>query len=176
MPGSRSTPPTPGTAAPAGLRAALDALLAEAAGNPLRRALWLDTVDQLLRPCLPPLVAAHARLANVRGDRLVFVVDAPVWHAKVRLATRELVDAARSVGLDVAGLSVKTTLQPLRPLPPAARTAPPMSAAGQSQLEAALALLRSDAPGETGQGAGGDRKAGSRRARTTPADPASGAS
>jgi hypothetical protein len=176
MPGSRSTPPKPGTAAPAGIRAALDALLAEAAGNPLRRALWLDTVDQLLRPCLPPLVAAHARLANVRGDRLVFVVDAPVWHAKVRLATRELVDAARSVGLDVAGLSVKTTLQPLRPLPPAARTAPPMSAAGQSQLEAALALLRSDAPGETGQGAGGDRKAGSRRTRTTPADPASGAS
>lgn len=134
--------------------------------------MWLDTVDQLLRPCLPPVVAAHARLANVRGDRLVFVVDAPVWHAKVRLATRELVDAARSVGLDVAGLSVKTTLQPLRPLPPAARTAPPMSAAGQSQLEAALALLRSDAQ----EGAGGDRKAGSRRARKVPTDPASGAS
>lgn len=134
--------------------------------------MWLDTVDQLLRPCLPPVVAAHARLANVRGDRLVFVVDAPVWHAKVRLATRELVDAARSVGLDVAGLSVKTTLQPLRPLPPAARTAPPMSAAGQSQLEAALALLRSDAQ----EGAGGDRKAGARRARKAPTDPASGAS
>ena len=176
MPGSRSTPPKPGTAAPAGLRAALDALLAEAAGNPLRRALWLDTVDQLLRPCLPPVVAAHARLANVRGDRLVFVVDAPVWHAKVRLATRELVDAARSVGLDVAGLSVKTTLQPLRPLPPATRTAPPMSAAGQSQLEAALALLRSDAPHEVEGRAKGDRKAESGRGRKHPTGSASGAS
>lgn len=138
--------------------------------------MWLDTVDQLLRPCLPPVVAAHARLANVRGDRLVFVVDAPVWHAKVRLATRELVDAARSVGLDVAGLSVKTTLQPLRPLPPAARTAPPMSAAGQSQLEAALALLRSGASHEGEDRAEGNRKAGSRRVRNAPADPASGAS
>lgn len=138
--------------------------------------MWLDTVDQLLRPCLPPVVAAHARLANVRGDRLVFVVDAPVWHAKVRLATRELVDAARSVGLDVAGLSVKTTLQPLRPLPPATRTAPPMSAAGQSQLEAALALLRSDASHEGEDRAEGNRKAGSRRVRNAPADPASGAS
>lgn len=138
---------------PGGPRAALDALLAEAAGNPLRRAMWLDTVDQLLRPCLPPGLAAHARLANVRGDKLVFVVDAPVWHAKLRLALPALVDAARSVGLDVSGASVKTTLQPLRPLPPAAPPATPISAAAQSGLEAALALLRPDAPeGNTGAG------------------------
>ena len=172
MPGSRSTPPNAGTKGSTGPRAALDALFAEATGNPLRRALWLDAVDQLLRPCLPPGVAAHARLANVRGDRLVFVVDAPVWHAKLRLATPELVDAARSVGLDVAGLSVKTTLQPVRPLPPATRTAPPMSAAGQSQLEAALALLRSDAL----DSAGGDRTTGRRRTRKVSTEPASGAS
>ena len=165
MPGSRSS-------SPSGPRGALQALLAEASGDTLRRAQWLDSVDQLLRPHLPPGLAAHARLANVRGDKLVFVVDAPVWHAKLRLATRELVDAARSVGLDVSGLSVKTTLQPLRPLPPAARTAKPMSAAGQSQLEAALALLRSD----EADGPEQDRKAGSRRARKVPTDPASGAS
>jgi hypothetical protein len=87
-------------------------------------------------------------LANVRGDKLVYIVDAPVWHAKLRLATPELLDAARSIGLAVATLNVKTTLQPLRPLPPAARSAPPMSAASQSGLAVALALLRSDAPGE----------------------------
>ena len=165
MPGSRSS-------SASGTPGALQALLAEVAGDTLRRAQWLDTVDQLLRPHLPPGLAAHARLANVRGDKLVYVVDAPVWHARLRLATPMLVDAARSVGLDVAGLSVKTTLQPLRPLPPAARTAPPMSAAGQSQLEAALALLRSDAQ----EGAGGDRKAGARRVRKAPTEPASGAS
>jgi hypothetical protein len=129
-------------------------------------------MDQLLRPHLPPGLAAHARLANVRGDRLVFVVDAPVWHAKLRLATRELVDAARSIGLDVTGLSVKTTTQPLRPLLPAAHTAKPMSAAGQSQLAAALALLRSEAPDD----AGSNREAGMRQARKAPTDPASGAS
>lgn len=155
MPGSRSTPPS-------GSPGALQALLAEAVGDTLHRARWLDTVDQLLRPHLPPGVAAHARLANVRGDKLVFVVDSPVWHAKLRLATQELVNAARSVGLDVAGLSVKTTLQPLRPESPATRTAPPMSAAGQSQLEAALALLRSDASDEAGPRVGGDRETGRR--------------
>ena len=166
MPDSRSS-------SPSGPRGALQALLTEASGDTLRRAQWLDSVDQLLRPHLPPGLAAHARLANVRGDKLVFVVDAPVWHARLRLATQELVDAARSVGLDVAGLSVKTTLQPLRPLPPAARTAiSNVSAASQSQLEAALALLRSDAQ----EGAGGDRKAGARRVRKAPTGPASGAS
>ena len=153
MPGSRSS-------SPSGPPGALQALLSEAAGDTLRRAQWLDTVDQLLRPHLPPGLAAHARLANVRGGKLVYVVDAPVWHAKLRLASQVLVDAARSVGLDVAGLSVRTTLQPLRPLPPAAGTAKPNAAAArQSQLEAALALLRS-APEES---AGGDRNPGRRR-------------
>jgi len=114
--------------------------------------MWLDSVDQLLRPCLPPALAAHARLANVRGDRLVFVVDAPVWHAKLRLAIPALVDAARSLGLDITGVSVKTTLQTLQPLPPVAPPVKPMSAAAQSGLEAALALLRSDVPEH---GAGG---------------------
>lgn len=171
MPDSRSS-------SPSGPRGALQALLTEASGDTLRRAQWLDSVDQLLRPHLPPGLAAHARLANVRGDKLVFVVDAPVWHARLRLATRELVDAARSVGLDVAGLSVKTTLQPLRPLPPAARTTTPnVSAAGPSrleaaQLEAALALLRSD----DAKDAETDHKAGTRRKRKAPTGPASGAS
>ncbi|RZA16559.1 MAG: DUF721 domain-containing protein [Lysobacteraceae bacterium] len=152
MPGSRSKPPGD-SAPPSGPRAALDALLVGSAGGTLRRAQWLDALDQLLRPYLPPAMAAHARLANVRGDKLVFVVDAPVWHAKLRLATQELVDAARSIGLEVTGVSARTTTQPLRPASPAA-TRTPMSAATQSGLEAALALLRSDAPGE---GTGGDR-------------------
>ena len=165
MPGSRSP-------SPSGPRGALQALLAEPCGDTLRRAQWLDSVDQLLRPHLPPGLAAHARLANVRGDKLVFVVDAPVWHAKLRLASQVLVDAARSVGLDVAGLSVKTTLQPLRPQPPVARTAVPMSAASQSGLAAALALLRSDAQ----EGPSEDRTGGRRRVRKAPDEPASGAS
>lgn len=142
---------------PAGPRAALDALFAVSAGDPLRRALWLDAVDQLLRQCLSPSLAAHTRLANVRCDKLVYVVDSPVWHARLRLATPELLTAARSFGLDVAALSVKTTLQPLRPLPPAARSTPPMSAATRSGLATALALLRSDAPDDIAPSAGEDR-------------------
>lgn len=160
MPGSRSNPDG-GRAPAAGPRAALDALLAGQAGSILRRAQWLDAVDRLLRPHLPPGLEAHARLANVRGNRLVFVVDAPVWHAKLRLAAPALIDAARSIGLEVDDVGVRTTTAPLRPSPPAAAPRTPMSAIAQSGLEAALELLRPDASDD----AGGDRKAGTRRTR-----------
>lgn len=97
----------------------------------------------MLRPYLPPGLAAHARLANVRKDRLVFVVDSPIWHAKLRLAAPMLIDAARSVGLEVNDLGVKTTAAPLRPLPPDAGSRTPKSTTAHPELVAALALLRS---------------------------------
>ena len=65
----------------AGPQAPMEALLADVAFDPLRRALWLDALDQRLRPSLPPALAPHARVANVDGGRLVYVVDAPVWRA-----------------------------------------------------------------------------------------------
>src|SRR3546814_8275957 len=60
---------------------------------------------------LPPPLAAHARLANVDGDMLVYLVDSPVCHARLRLASNELIDAARSLGLDVTRFVVRTTRQ-----------------------------------------------------------------
>ena len=132
------------TAAP---RAPLDALLADAAFDPLRRALWLDALDLRLRPCLPPSLAAHARLANLDGSRLVFVVDSPVWRAKLRLAAPEVLDAARSLGLGVAELVVKVTTSPIDPLQRKDQVAKPMSAAAREALRAALASLEEPAPG-----------------------------
>lgn len=138
MSDSRSRPPAPRASAP---QAALDALLGDASGgNPIRRALWLDKLDQRLRPLLPPPLAAHARLANVDGARLVFLVDSPVWHAKVRLAATGLLDAARSLGLDVTQVVVKTTLQP--PVAQAQPTATPISATANQAVRDALASLR----------------------------------
>lgn len=130
------------TAAP---QAALDALLADAAFDPLRRALWLDALDLRLRPCLPPALAAHARLANLDGDRLVFMVDAPVWRARLRLAAPEVIDAARSLGLGVAELVVKVTTSPVQPPERTDKAARPMSAAARDALQAALASL-ADSP------------------------------
>lgn len=137
MSASRKLPP--GASGPTPPRAALDALLAGPGADPIRRALWLDALDQRLRPLLPPALAAHARLANVDGSRLVFLVDAPVWHARLRLASTQLIDAARSLGLEVGEVAVKVTTAPLRPAAPVQAAPMPMSAAARDALQAALA-------------------------------------
>jgi hypothetical protein len=142
MSDSRSRPPR----RPSIPVAALDALLAEPAGDPIRRAMWLDELDRRLRPLLPSPLAAHARLANYERGRLVFVVDAPVWRAKLRLLAPELLDAARSIGLAAAEFVVKTSLVPPAPPPPARRNTVTMSPAAKEALQAALASLRPEKP------------------------------
>ena len=126
----------------------MEALLSDVAFDPLRRALWLDALDQRLRPSLPPSLAPHARLANLDGGRLVYVVDAPVWRAKLRLVAPDILDAARSLGLGVAELIVKTTTDPFVPLARSESKAIPMSAAAKEALQAALASLKD--PGNPG--------------------------
>lgn len=134
-------------------QAALDALLAGPSGDPLRRALWLDAMDLRLRACLPAELAAHARLANIdRSGKLVFVVDAPVWRAKLRLAAAEVLDAARSIGLGATDLIVKTTITPLIDKPTRVeRTAKPMSTASRDALRAALDSLKDSDSAESGE-------------------------
>ena len=143
MSDSKSSRPKPARAnRNAGPQAPLEALLADVAFDPLRRALWLDALDQRLRPSLPPSLAAHARLANLDGGRLVYVVDGPVWRAKLRLASPGLLDAARSLGLGVTELVVKTTTHPNHPETRADLKVKPMSAAAKEALQSALASLK----------------------------------
>lgn len=139
-----------GPNAPTGPQVALDALLARPEGRPLRRALWLEALDQRLRPCLPQPLSAHARLANVDGDRLVFVVDAAAWHTRLRLAAPRLLDQARSLGLRVGTLVIKIRASDTADSgrqPP--RRAKPMSEASRQALQAALDTLRPAAPTDT---------------------------
>jgi len=147
MSDSKSSGPKSARASKPGPQAPLEALLSDSAFDPLRRALWLDALDQRLRPSLPPSLAAHARLANLDGGRLVYVVDAAVWRAKLRLVAPELLDAARSLGLGVTELVVKTTIQPIHPVAAADTKVKPMSAAAKEALQAALASLKD--PGKT---------------------------
>ncbi len=137
------------------MQTALDALLSGTAADPVRHALGLDALDRQLRPLLPPALAPHVRLANVADGRLVMLVDSPVWHARLRLAAPELLDAARSVGLEVREVAIKATREPLRiPGPASARPAAAAerggrSAAADEAFRAALAALEPPAPGGT---------------------------
>lgn len=122
---------------------AAEAAFADQTGATLRRALWLDALDQQLRPLLPPGLASHCRLANVSGEQLVLVTDSPVWRARLRLAEAEILDAARSVGLNPSTVVVKTTT-PVRP--PVAEAPSPPSNAARKALRDILASLRESSP------------------------------
>ncbi|WP_081760158.1 DUF721 domain-containing protein [Pseudoxanthomonas suwonensis] len=141
MPGSKSNARRAAVPLPAA-----EAAFADETGATLRRALWLDALDQQLRPLLPPGLVPHCRLANVSGGQLVFVTDSPVWRARLRLAEAELLDAARSVGLNPTAVIIKTTTGPLHPRPSAGATAPPVSATARKAVDDALASLREPDP------------------------------
>ena len=160
--GSNDPPHPLGPKAPKGPRVALDALLTGGSADPIRRALWLDALDQRLRPHLPPSLAAHARLANVNGEQLVFLVDSPVWRARLRLATPELLAAARSVGLDATEILIKATTRASEP-EAATRPVRPMSAAARTALQSALASLSDPGPGDPKAPRPGPRPRGPRR-------------
>lgn len=132
---------------------ALDAVMADKSGNPLRRAMWLDALDRQLRPQLPPPLRSRCRLANVDGEHLVFLVDSPVWHAKLRLAEAQLIDAARSIGLKATRVTIKTA-SPIPTRSPALdnRNGPhAVSAATHKGLRDALAALQ-DVPSKPKKG------------------------
>lgn len=143
---------------------ALQAALSDATANPVRRALWLDALEQQFRPLLPSALSSHCRLANVADGRLVFVVDSPVWKAKLRLAAPELVERAQSVGLAITEVTAKVVAQLASPVASDSPRKPlPMSAASREALQAALASLES--PDSTGTRTASERGS---RTRTKP--------
>lgn len=123
--------------------------MSDAATDPVRRAIWLDALEQQLRPCLPPTLSNHCRLGNVVGGKLVFIVDSPVWHAKLRLAAPELIHLARSIGLAATEVVAKTTTAPFKRPETTGLALKPMSTASRNALKAALNSLGAPGSAET---------------------------
>jgi hypothetical protein len=105
----------------------------------IERARSLDALDRKLRQSLPAAVAAHVRLGNVRDGRLVFLVDSPVWKAKLRLYVDVLRDAAAAAGLQASGLTVKVAT--MQPVPPDAAPRSPLTPTARDNLRAAAAAV-----------------------------------
>ncbi len=123
--------------------------MSDAATDPVRRAIWLDALEQQLRPCLPPALSNHCRLGNVVGGKLVFIVDSPVWHAKLRLAAPELIHLARSIGLAATEVVAKTKTAPFKRPETTGLALKPMSTASRNALKAALDSLGAPGSAET---------------------------
>jgi hypothetical protein len=96
-------------------RSPLDAARGTGLGGLVERAQWLDAIDRTLRLALPPQLARHCRLGNVRGGTLVFLVESPVWKAKLRLHAEAVLAAARELDIPADELLVKVSAAPPGP-------------------------------------------------------------
>lgn len=121
---------------------ALEALAGTGLASVVERARWLDALDPLLRQSLPATLAGQCRLANVDDKHLVFLVNAPVWKAKLRLHADVLLDAAAAAGLRARTLVVKVS-SPLPEFPGGTGQPKPLSEAVRDSLRA-TALSVSD--------------------------------
>lgn len=108
-------------------------------GSVIERAKTLDALDRRLRQSLPPALAAHVRLGNLRDGRLVFLVSSPIWKAKLRLHADVLRDAAAAAGLTACGMTVKVAT--MQPVPAGTTSHTPLSATARETLRAAAATV-----------------------------------
>lgn len=131
QPSSRST-----------FRAALSAALSSDSVRLIERAMQLQALDRQLRQSLPEPLASHVRLGNLRNDKLVFLVDAPTWKARLRLHANALLDAAAAAGIHTDGITVKVAT--MQPVPPDAAPPAPLSAAARKTLRAAAAAIQDE--------------------------------
>jgi len=115
---------------------ALQAAAAAGLGPLIQRAQALGRLDQLLRQSLPTALAGQCRLANVENDRLVFLVNAPVWKNKLRLMADVLLDGAAAAGYPARTLVVKVV---------PAETVSPENVVGKPLSEAVRESLRTTA-------------------------------
>ena len=123
-------------------RTALSAALSSDPGHLVERAMQLHALDRQLRQSLPEPLASHVTLGNLRDDRLVFLVDAPVWKARLRLYADILVDAARAAGIRASGITVKVAT--MQPVPPDAAPLSPLSLSARETLRAAAAATQDE--------------------------------
>ena len=108
-------------------------------GSVIDRANHLAALDRRLRQSLPEPLASHVRLGNVRDGRLVFLVDSPVWKAKLRLYADVIRDAAAAAGLATSGMTLKVAT--MQAVPPDAASLSPLSQAARDSLRAAAATV-----------------------------------
>ena len=123
-------------------RTALSAALSSDPGHLIERAMQLHALDRQLRQSLPEPLASHVKLGNLRDDRLVFLVDAPVWNARLRLYADILLDAARAAGIRASSITVKVA--PMQPVPPDAAPLSPLSPSARETLRAAAAATQDE--------------------------------
>ncbi|PJK11394.1 hypothetical protein CO608_02815 [Lysobacteraceae bacterium NML08-0793] len=121
---------------------ALDAAMKGDSGSLLRHALWLDAANRAWRAHLPAHLRGHLRLGNLDDDGCLWTLaDTPAWAERARLASLDLLNAARASGLIAHKIKVRVAKP--QPLPQYTLEKPP-TAASVAAVKQIMAILQQD--------------------------------
>lgn len=104
-----------------------------------RRASRLDALDRALRQTLPTALRDQTRFADLRNDRLVFLVSSPAWASRLRLMQTQLLATALALGTRASSITVKVV--PPVPTPVEPDRTKPLSPTAATHLQAAAASV-----------------------------------
>lgn len=67
----------------------------------------LDRMSRRIIPLLPEPLAGHVRYAGLRNDRIVLLVESPVWASRARMDAPRVLAAVRKLGVAATSVSAK---------------------------------------------------------------------
>jgi len=103
------------------------------------RAIALRALDQNLRRCLPPELAKHCTLANIREGQLIFLVPSSIWHTRLRMESDTLLRHAHTLGVTANRVTATVVFDAASPLTPTPHK--PLSPAAAGSLREAAERL-----------------------------------
>jgi len=93
----------------------------------------IATLKSRLWPALAGPLRGHCELANFRGQTLVIIADSPVWAARLRHTSPQILHAARTLcKIDAQKLQIK--IRPMAQAQPRNRATRPLAASSASHL------------------------------------------
>lgn len=105
------------------------------------RAREVDRTSRRIVPLLPSPLREHVGFAGLRNDRVLLLVESPVWAARARMEQTRILAAIHSLGL--AASSVTAKVAPL-PVPPGGSIAAPSLTPRTAQTIRAAATAIAD--------------------------------
>lgn len=111
------------------------------------RARELDLLSRRLIPLLPAPLRDHVQYAALRNDRILLLVESPIWATRVRMDQRHILDAARGLGLAATSVTTKVVpiqaprTQPDAIRPPSPHTAQHLRAAAENMADPELRAM-----------------------------------
>ncbi len=85
----------------------------------------LQSLDEIIQQCLPAELAAHCRVLNYSGNRLILQTDSPAWNTLLRYQTPDLLSCLRRQDKLRGLASILIRTAPASPAPPPRQTAQP---------------------------------------------------